>query len=53
MAATATDINRVMTGCRAASRPYRVKVRRRGCAGPRTGGSVVLYLSEQFDYEQI
>jgi hypothetical protein len=47
MAATATDTNRVMTGCRAASRPYRVKIRLSGCAEPRTGGSVVLRLSER------
>lgn len=35
-----------MTGCRAASLPYRVKACRRGCLLSRTGGSVVLLPSQ-------
>jgi hypothetical protein len=40
--ATASEINRVMTGCFAALVPYRVKLCRRGCLTSSFGGSVVL-----------
>lgn len=40
----ATDMMSVARTCRAAYLPYRVKARRRGCVGVRTGTSVVLII---------
>lgn len=40
--AVVIEMRRVITGCRAAWVPYRVKALRRGCFESRVGGSVVL-----------